>query len=113
MNGGGDSSWIWSRYWQRGQNDECLLQAFSLAATWRDFFAGFADGARLLDLATGSGDAAAFAAHAARKLGRRFEIDAIDAASLPQPLVDSMRANGVRLMGEIDVAALPFEDRGY
>jgi SAM-dependent methyltransferase len=113
MNGDGNSSWIWSRYWQRGQNDECLLQAFSLAATWRNFLSGFADGARLLDLATGAGDAAAFAANAAHRLGRRFEIDAVDAASLPQPLADSMRADGVRLMGDIDVAALPFEDRSY
>lgn len=110
---GQDPAWIWSRYWQRGEHDECLLQAFSLAATWRDFLTGFADGARLLDLAAGSGDAATFAANLARKPRRTFEVDAIDAASLPVPLVQRMHAKGVRLMGEIDVAALPFDDRSY
>jgi SAM-dependent methyltransferase len=113
MNRGQDPSWIWSRYWLRDEHDDCLWNTLGLAAVWRDYLSGFAEGARLLDLAAGSGEAAALAANAARKLGRVFEIDAIDSASLPVPLVQRMQANGVRLMGGIYLAALPFEDRSY
>ena len=110
---GQDPSWIWSRYWLRDKHDECLTDALGLAGLWRDYLSAFDDGARLLDLATGSGEAAEAAADTARKLRRRFDIDAIDSASLPEGLVKRMRKLGVRLMGDIDAAALPFEDGGY
>jgi len=110
---GQDPSWIWSRYWLRDQHDECLTDALGLAAIWRDYLSAFDDGARLLDLATGSGEAAGFAASTARELHRTFEIDAIDSASLPEGLIKRMRKSGVRLMGDTDAADLPFENGSY
>ena len=110
---GRDPAWIWTRYWQSGQYEGCLSKAFNLSALWRDYFAGFPAGARLLDLATGAGDAAELAADAAQALGLRFEIDAVDAASIPPALAERLGACGVRLKGEVYLRALPFEDGGY
>lgn len=113
MNRGRDPAWIWTRYWQRDAHEDCLTDSLGLAAMWRDYLCGFADGARLLDLATGSGEAAELAASALREMGRVCHIDAIDMALLPDPISKRMRKLGVRLMSEVDVGALPFEDRSY
>ncbi|MGN6517499.1 MAG: class I SAM-dependent methyltransferase [Rhizomicrobium sp.] len=113
MDRGRDPHWMWSRYWQRDEHDDCLVNALGLAAIWRDYLDGFEDHARLLDLATGSGEAAELAARTLRGLGRAFEIDAIDAAILPDAIAQRLRADRVRVMGGVDLAALTFEDRSY
>lgn len=113
MDRGQDPAWIWTRHWQRDQHEDCLWSALSLAGVWREYLSGFESGARLLDLATGSGEAAELAAVTARKSGRTFEVHAVDAAILPKTLVDRMRKGGVRLMDKIDITALPFEDGSY
>lgn len=110
---GQDTAWIWSHYWQRDRHDECLSNALGLTSFWTAYFSGFDDGARLLDLAAGCGDVAKAAADIGRELGRRFDIDAIDSASLPEALISRLRKSGVRLAGGIDVASLPFEHRSY
>jgi hypothetical protein len=50
----------WTEYWKTGHFESLpedraagLLVAFD--AAWKEFFLGFPDGARLLDLATGGG----------------------------------------------------------
>lgn len=113
MNLQNDPASIWTRYWQGGQYEGRLSEAFNLSAVWRDYFSAFPAGARLLDLATGAGDAAELAAGMAKALGRRFEIEAVDAARIPPALTERLRECGVRFMGDIYLHALPFEGGTY
>lgn len=106
-------AWIWTRYWQGGQQEGCLAEALSLSDIWRTYFSAFPAGTRLLDLAAGAGEVALLAAGTAQDLGRRFEIDAVDAAHVPPALVAGLRGRGVRLRGDTYLRSLPFEDASY
>lgn len=108
-----DPASIWTRYWQGGQYEDRLSGSLGLSEVWRDYFSAFPAGARLLDLATGAGDAAELAAGTAKDLERRFEIDAADAATVPPSMVERLRERGVRFMGDIYLHALPFENGSY
>lgn len=81
--------------------------AFDATALWRDFFAGFEDGARLLDLATGGGQVARLACQAAGASGRRFEVVGVDYADLPA--ASGPQQDGPQLLGGVSLEKLPFE----
>lgn len=100
--------WHWSEYW-RGGRDEVMTvgtpegtATFDTGPFWRTWFASFPDGARLLDLATGSGRVAGYALEAARAGTRTFDITGIDYAEAPRPL------DGCTLLGEVALERLPF-----
>lgn len=81
--------------------------AFDATPLWRDFFAGFEDGARLLDLATGGGQVARLACEAAISSGRRFEVVGVDYADLPPA------AGSPQLLGGVSLEKLPFEAASF
>lgn len=77
----------WSRFWERGtlttfeghfrENYDAEIRDF-----WWSQFSLLADGAAIVDLATGNGAVALLAARFAREQGRRFEITGIDSARI-------------------------------
>ena len=75
----------WSRYWASGALHSCP-NAFSgnyddeVREHWYACFSKLPDGARVIDIGTGNGAVALLAQDAARSLGRRFQIEGIDAA---------------------------------
>ena len=75
----------WSRYWAGGALHSCP-NAFAgnyddeVREHWHACFSKLPDGARVLDIGTGNGAIALLAQDAAKSLGRRFQIEGIDAA---------------------------------
>jgi SAM-dependent methyltransferase len=114
MNDGRDPSWIWSRYWGGGQRECCVGgQVLDLSGFWRARFASFADGAKLLDLATGAGQVTEFAMAAGEEMGRAFSVVGVDVADIP-PAPKNARVRGTaRLIGNTPLESLPFADATY
>ncbi|HEX3809385.1 MAG TPA: methyltransferase domain-containing protein [Rhizomicrobium sp.] len=101
-----DEKAVWTSYWHGGRQacfsgNEVSRQA--LTSLWRNFFSGFDEGARLLDLATGAGEVAMIAADVGAARGLDFEISGVDFAAI----APSQR-RGVTLLGDTDISALPF-----
>lgn len=103
----------WTRYWNEGHTESLpedraagMLAGFDSA--WRQFFVGFAAGAKLLDLATGGGDVIR------RAIGvrREFDITGIDLADL-SAVRATLPKTGVRLIGNADLSRLPFADAQF
>ena len=113
--------WMWSRYWRSGRLETCLIDGagagagFSLEGLWSEHFSGYPDGARLLDLATGNGQASFIAAATADRLGRRFDITGVDLAEVdPQARAQRLESrSSVRLVGGVALEALPFGAGGF
>jgi SAM-dependent methyltransferase len=109
--------WHWSEYWRSGRTEVMTVDsqagrsAFDAAPLWRDFFASFDDGARILDLATGAGQVARYAAEAAAQAARRFEVTGVDYADLG-PHQASAPA-GCTLQGGVMLEKLPFADAHF
>lgn len=101
--------WHWTDYWRSGREEVMTVStpsgpvAFDAGPVWREWFAGFGDGARLLDLATGSGQVARHAADAAAAAGRTFDITGVDYAEV-RPV------EGLNLLGGVALETLPFPD---
>lgn len=101
----------WTGYWLgAGRDFGCLPGApkplnDALLATWSSFAAELPQGAKLLDIATGSG------AVVRALMALRPDIAAIgiDSAALP----DLGPAPALDLRGNIDAAALPFDDGSF
>ncbi|WP_298747991.1 methyltransferase domain-containing protein [uncultured Brevundimonas sp.] len=99
--------WHWTDYWRSGREEVMTVTTpsgvavFDTGPIWRAWFAGFEDGARLLDLATGSGQVAGHAAAAAAAAGRTFDITGVDYAEV-RPV------EGLRLLGGVALETLPF-----
>lgn len=104
--------WQWTEYWRGGHPEVMTIGAgpgretFDAASVWLGYFGAFPTGARLLDLATGGGQVAAFASAAAKAGGKTFEIIGVDHAELaasggPGP-------SGYVLMGSVALEKLPF-----
>ena len=100
----------WSAYWaQMGEAGGCLPGAppaveAQLTQLWAQFAQGLAPGAKLLDLACGTGAVM-------RSLLRgndRLDLTGVDYAVLPKS-----SAKKIRLIGESDIAALPFDDESF
>ena len=109
-----DLAATWSRHWNSGQTESSPDESVNLApvdTAWRSHFAGLADGSRILDLATGGGHVLRQGVKAAANLGRTFEIHGVDLAELAA-VAKSLPAH-VMLTGNVDVAALPFENAQF
>lgn len=97
----------WSAYWaQMGEAGGCLPGAppvveAQLAELWVQFAQSLAPGAKLLDLACGTGAVM----RSLRRGNDRLDLTGVDYAVLPKS-----RAKKIRIIGETDIAALPFED---
>ena len=74
----------WTRYWRGGNQDTCFtsIGTFSIAERWRAFFRELADGASILDLATGNGTVALLAARVSEERPIPFSITAVDQAAI-------------------------------
>lgn len=100
--------WHWADYWRSGRDEVMTVgtpdgtASFDTGPFWRAWFASFPDGARLLDLATGSGRVAGYALQAGLAQARAFDITGIDYAEAPRPL------DGCTLLGEVALESLPF-----
>lgn len=99
--------WHWSDYWQSGRVEVMTVDTptgpttFDIGAIWLDWFAEFPSGARLLDLATGSGQVARHAHAAAAREGKAFDITGVDYA-------DVNPVEGCTLLGGVALEKLPF-----
>jgi ubiquinone/menaquinone biosynthesis C-methylase UbiE len=97
----------WSAYWaQMGEAGGCLPGAppiveAHLAQLWGQFAQSLAPGSKLLDLACGTGAVM----RSLLRANDRLDLTGVDYAALPKS-----RAKKIRLIGETDIAALPFED---
>lgn len=102
--------WHWTDYWRSGRAEVMTVNTpsgpvtFGTEALWAGYFDGFDDGARLLDLATGSGQVAGYAAAAAAAGGKAFEVVGVDYAEVTPPGPGA----GYALMGGVALEALPF-----
>ncbi|HEU4651189.1 MAG TPA: class I SAM-dependent methyltransferase [Croceibacterium sp.] len=104
----------WSRYWARGVPHSCIgtygdRYGGAIAAFWKDVFAGLADGARVLDIATGNGALPRLLLDCCREPG--VTCDAVDIATVHLPWLASVtpaERQRVRLHGGVDAGALPF-----
>lgn len=100
----------WSAYWaQMGEAGGCLPGAppiveGELAQLWGEFARGFAPGSKLLDLACGTGAVM----RALLRGNARLDLTGVDYAALPKT-----RTKKARLVGETDIAALPFADESF
>lgn len=99
--------WHWSDYWQSGRVEVMTVDtptgpsAFDAGPIWARYFADFPTGARLLDLATGSGQVARNAHAAATREGKAFDITGVDYA-------DVIPVEGCTLLGGVALEKLPF-----
>lgn len=73
---------------------------------WMQLFQATPPGARVLDLATGGGQVAAWAAAA----GRGFGVTGVDFADIPATRAD---APGVTFLGNVGLESLPFETASF
>ena len=111
------STWAWDLYWQADQAGSCAAvdgrgEEASIVDDWRAFFAGFDDGACLLDIGTGNGAVALIAAEVAAEAGRRFDIHGIDTADIDPPRFVPARAEllrTIRFHGRTPAERLPFQ----
>ena len=83
-------SWAWDHYWRDGRLASCGGEGGAgygdvIALGWREFFSGFPQGSRILDVCSGNGAIARLAEKVAVERGIRFSIDAADAAQLVPP----------------------------
>ena len=106
----------WSRFWERGtlttfeghfgDNYDAEIRDF-----WWTEFARLADGAVIVDLATGNGALALLAARHGREHGRAYHITGVDHAAIDKERVRAARPelgvdlDGVRLLGNTPLEA--------
>lgn len=103
----------WTELWSAGHldslpQDRAAGLLGSLDSAWKNFFSLFHEGARLLDLATGGGEAI----RSALALGRQFDIAGVDIADL-SAVRSTFQGNRVTLIGHTNLSALPFEDATF
>lgn len=104
--------WQWTEYWRGGHPEVMTIgagpgrEAFDAASVWLAYFGAFQTGARLLDLATGGGQVAAFAGAAADAAGKKFEVIGVDHAELASS--GGPGPSGQVLMGSVALEKLPF-----
>lgn len=107
----------WTRYWAGGHGASFGAggEDFDSAPFWLEFLATLADGASVLDLATGGGHVVRLALEAAAKADRAYEIHGVDLAdigALRRAFGPSGRST-LRLTGRCDLARLPFDDAAF
>jgi SAM-dependent methyltransferase len=106
----------WTSYWQTGTGASCFAGRdleLRLNQVWQAHVSLLADGASILDLATGNGTVARSYAAAARSLGIRLLITAVDAAQIDPPRVvgdPQQLFRDIRFCSNIRLESLPFQD---
>ncbi len=111
-------NWAWQQFWKADRVASCVPATASteeqINERWRGFFAGLAEGSRILDIATGNGVLLRQAA--ATPVGESFELVGVDLAAI-DPLRYSPgeldKHPNVRFIGGIDAAVLPFDDASF
>lgn len=106
--------WHWTDYWSTGRQDVMTTDGAGQGAgadtfgVWVEWLSALPDGARILDLATGSGQIPRHAIAVAGATGKSFRIVGVDYAELkPDP---GLGASGVDLKGGVRIEQLPFPD---
>lgn len=109
----------WTAYWRTGRGASCFDGCdteVDLTRLWDELVDALADGARLLDLATGNGTVVRSCTARAQARAIRLAIDAVDAADI-DPQRDVVNAAnlfaGVRFRGRTRIEALPFADASF
>jgi len=106
----------WTAYWRTGSGASCFVGSETevhLTQVWNGFVDELADGARLLDLATGNGTVVRSCAARARVRNIRLHIEAVDAAEIdpPRHVADPEQFfRDVHFRGGIRLETLPFPD---
>lgn len=110
----------WREYWRADRPASCMpenpVTAAEIARHWVGWFSELADGARLLDVATGNGIVLAHAACAARESRKSFELTGVDLADIDPVHHLSKLEPGLRqaiFLGGVPAERLPFADRGF
>src|SRR5262249_49496405 len=105
----------WRDYWKADRPASCVaenpLTQQEIADAWRRWVSQCADGARVLDIATGNGIVLAHAASAARESGRTLALTGIDQADIDplrhvKNLDEGLR--DAKFMGGVTAEKLPF-----
>ncbi len=109
----------WTEYWRTGRGASCFEGSeveVRLHRLWEDLVDELADGARVLDLATGNGTVAASCAAHGRARGLRLAIEGVDAAAIdPAKYVPDPGGllQALSFRGNVRLEALPFEDAAF
>lgn len=104
--------WHWSDYWRSGRAEVMTVDTpdgpvtFDTGAIWTGWFASFETGARLLDLATGSGQVARYAGAAATTGAKSFDVTGVDYADVAS--AGAQPAAGFTVLGGVPLEKLPF-----
>ena len=110
----------WREYWRDNRLAACVPEnpgaAAAIEAHWSAWFSSLANGARILDIATGNGVLLLWARRAARARGRTFALTGIDLADIdPARFVRSHadELDGVVFRGKTAAEDLPFENDSF
>lgn len=109
--------WFWNRYWQFNRVASCYDRVGSnypddFFREWRGFFEALPERAEILDVCTGNGAIARFAARLAREQHRNHRILAVDRAAIdplsfaPEQGLDGM----IEFRPGVAAESLPFSD---
>jgi len=115
-----DQKWVWDRYWQYDRTASCFdVEGTNYPAEfqweWDEFFKTLPIGATILDICTGNGAIARFAAEYGKQNKKKFKITAVDMADIdPKKYVrKSAGEKAITFQGKINAEALPFEDNSF
>ena len=104
---------IWTEYWRSGRGgcltDEAPVSARKhLAALWRAWFLDLPRGARIVDLACGSGEVARIALSTSAEARLAFNIEGVDLADGIGGTDRAGNGTTLHLLGGVDLCRLPF-----
>ena len=108
--------WAWDHYWRDGRLASCggeggMGYQEAIARGWHEFFCSLPEDSHILDVCSGNGAIARVAERSANERGKRFAIDAVDAAQLVPP---GFEANGmIRFHSRVAAESLPFPDASF
>jgi ubiquinone/menaquinone biosynthesis C-methylase UbiE len=116
-----DKTRAWNDYWDEPRLAACLRNeegnyGGEIATQWNRFFRGLENQASILDLATGNGAIALLALDCSDRLGRSFQIDAVDAAAInPVETLPELASRLARIHFHCGVRCenLPFEAASF
>lgn len=111
----------WETYYRGGAIATCPTgpdanYSLEIRDSWVEFFAGFPDGARILDIGTGNGAVALIARDTATAAGLRFEIHGSDLARIDPPRQvhgGETMFDGIAFHPGVATERLPFEAASF
>lgn len=115
-----DQDWVWDRYWQFDRIASCFDVKGSnyppeIEQEWNEFFANLPGNSAILDVCTGNGAIARFAAKYAQENKKQFAIIGIDKADI-DPKKFARKSEGEKLItfkGKVKAEALLFPDNSF